>query len=146
MAYGPLAKSAFRYILDASKPMRGYMRHHHRHHEHQGRGGRRGGPEGEHAERGRRRRLFDSGELRLVLLKLIAEQPRHGYDLIREVEARSGGAYAPSPGVVYPTTTLLLDMGLVEETGGEGGRKLFAVSEAGLSHLAEHAAEVEGAL
>lgn len=96
--------------------------------------------------RGRRHRVFDGGELRLVLLKLIEESPRHGYDLIREIEARSGGAYAPSPGVVYPTLTLLLDMGLIEEASGDSARKLFAITEAGRTHLAEHAAEVEAAL
>src|SRR3546814_15327120 len=51
-------------------------------------------------ESGRRRRMFDSGELRLVLLKLIADEPRHGYDLIRQVEELTSGAYAPSPGVI----------------------------------------------
>jgi len=117
--------------------------HHHPHHGHRGAEG--GFGPGFGPGRGRRRRLFEGGELRLVLLKLIEEQPRHGYDLIRELEARSGGAYAPSPGVVYPTTTLLLDMGLVEEAGGETGRKLFAVTEAGRAHLAEHAAELEAA-
>ena len=66
------------------------------------------------------RRMFESGELRLVLLKLIAEQPRHGYDLIRAIEEMTGGEYAPSPGVVYPTLTLLQDMGLIEEAAGEG--------------------------
>ena len=66
--------------------------------------------------RGRRaRRMFESGELRLVLLKLIADEPRHGYDLIRAIEELTGGEYAPSPGVVYPTLTLLQDMGLIEE-------------------------------
>ncbi|WP_447514071.1 PadR family transcriptional regulator, partial [Clostridioides difficile] len=60
--------------------------------------------------------MFDGTELRLILLKLIEEQPRHGYDLIREIEERSGGAYAPSPGVVYPTLTMLDDMGLIEES------------------------------
>ncbi len=63
--------------------------------------------------RGRRaRRMFEGGELRLVLLKLIADEPRHGYDLIRAVEELTGGEYAPSPGVVYPTLTLLQDMNL----------------------------------
>ena len=60
---------------------------------------------------GRRRGLYDSDELRLVLLSLIAEKPRHGYDLIKEIEERSGGAYTPSPGVIYPTLTMLQDMG-----------------------------------
>lgn len=107
-----------------------------------------GGPEGPRG-RGRgseRRRMFEGGELRLVLLKLIEEQPRHGYDLIREIENRSGGAYAPSPGVVYPTMTLLLDMGLAEEEASEGPRKLLAITEAGRQHLAERAEEVKVAM
>ena len=68
----------------------------------------------------RARRMFEGGELRLVLLKLIADEPRHGYDLIRAIEELTGGEYAPSPGVVYPTLTLLQDMGLIEEAAGEG--------------------------
>lgn len=129
------------------------MRHFHfDHHEHgQGwhamRHGFFGGrPEGGRGRGGERRRMFESGELRLVLLKLIEEQPRHGYDLIREIENRSGGAYAPSPGVVYPTMTLLLDMGLAEEETSEGPRKLLAITEAGRAHLAERAGEVEIAM
>src|SRR6478752_5873653 len=86
-----------------------------------------GGGEG----RGRRRRMFDGEELRLVLLKLIADQPRHGYDLIRDIEERTGGAYAPSPGVIYPTLTMLDDMGLIEEQKSEGAKKLFAITNAG---------------
>ncbi len=93
--------------------------------------------------RGRRGRMFDGSELRLVLLKLIADQPRHGYDLIREIEELTGGAYAPSPGVVYPTITLLDDMGLIEEQKAEGAKKQFAVTIAGTTHLAEKAQEVE---
>ncbi len=93
--------------------------------------------------RGRRGRMFDGSELRLVLLKLIADQPRHGYDLIREIEELTGGAYAPSPGVVYPTITLLDDMGLIIEQKAEGAKKLFAATEAGTVHLAERAEEVE---
>ncbi len=91
---------------------------------------------------GRRGRVFDSGELRLVLLKLIAEAPRHGYDLIREIEERTGGAYAPSPGVIYPTLTLLGDMGLIEEAESEGSKKQFAITEAGTAELAAKADEV----
>lgn len=92
--------------------------------------------------RGRSRRRFDSGELRLVLLHLISESPRHGYDLIREIEDRTGGAYAPSPGVIYPTLTLLEDMGLIEEQQSEGAKKLFAITDAGKTHLTERAEEV----
>ncbi len=74
---------------------------------------------------GRSRRMFDGSELRLVLLKLIEEQPRHGYDLIRDIEERTGGAYAPSPGVIYPTLTMLDDMGMIEEQKSEGAKKLY---------------------
>lgn len=101
-----------------------------------------------HGGRGRRypgrKRMFESGELRLVLLKLIAEQPRHGYDLIRAIEDMTGGEYAPSPGVVYPTLTLLQDMGLIEEAAGEGQRKPFQITEEGGRHLEERAEEVDG--
>lgn len=91
----------------------------------------------------RARRMFESGELRLVLLKLIADQPRHGYDLIRAVEELTGGTYAPSPGVIYPTLTMLQDMGLIEETSGEGARKPFQITEAGTAHLEDNAEEVD---
>lgn len=100
----------------------------------EGRGGPRGG-----------RRMFDGGELRLVLLKLIADEPRHGYDLIRSIEELTGGAYAPSPGVIYPTMTLLDDMGLIEARQTEGAKKLFAATQAGMDHLAENA-EIVAAL
>lgn len=122
------------------------MRQHRERHGH--RGDHRGRfAEGERGERsGRRRRVFDANELRLVLLKLIEEQPRHGYDLIREVEARAGGAYAPSPGVVYPLTTMMLDMGLVEQVDAEGARKLFTIAQAGRDHLAEQAEDLDRAM
>jgi DNA-binding PadR family transcriptional regulator len=90
---------------------------------------------------GRRRRMFDGDELRLVLLKLIADAPRHGYDLIRDIEERTGGAYAPSAGVVYPTLTMLDEMGLIEAVS-EGSRKQYAATDAGRAHLAEREAEV----
>ena len=95
---------------------------------------------------GGRRRVFDSGELRLVLLRLIADQPRHGYDLIRAIEARTGGAYAPSPGVVYPTLTLLGDMDLIAETTSDGARKQFTVTDAGTAELAAKSDEVAALL
>jgi DNA-binding PadR family transcriptional regulator len=96
--------------------------------------------------RGRRgrRRMFEPGELRLVLLKLVAEQPRHGYDLIRAIEEMTHGAYAPSPGVVYPTLTMLEDMGHIEEQQTEGSRKVYAATAEGEAHLEEKADEVAG--
>ena len=93
-----------------------------------------------------RRRVFDSSELRLVLLSLIADQPRHGYDLIRAVEEMSHGSYAPSPGVVYPSLTMLQDMGLIDEVKAEGARKAFAVTKEGEAHLKENAEEVDALL
>ena len=102
------------------------------------------GPEGRGRGRGRRsRRMFEGGELRLVLLKLIADEPRHGYDLIRAIEELTGGEYAPSPGIIYPTLTLLQDMGLIEEAAGEGPRKPFQVTDEGRAHLEERNEEVE---
>ena len=89
------------------------------------------------------RRAVESGELRLVLLRLISEEPRHGYDLIRAIEELTGGEYSPSPGVVYPTLTLLQDMGFIEEAEGEGSRKPFEATEAGHKHLEEKEAEVD---
>ena len=88
---------------------------------------------------GGRRRMFDSGELRLVLLKLISDQPRHGYDLIRQIEELTGGAYAPSPGVIYPTLTLLDEMGLIGAADSDGARKLFAITDLGRAELEANA-------
>lgn len=101
-----------------------------------GRGGRGGGgPRG-------RRRMFESGELRLVLLKLVADQPRHGYQLIKAIEELTEGDYAPSPGVVYPTLTLLDDMGLIAEKQSPDAKKVFEATDDGRAHLAENEAEV----
>src|SRR5206468_10309767 len=94
----------------------------------------------------RARRMFESGELRLVLLKLIADEPRHGYDLIRAIEALTGGQYAPSPGIIYPTLTLLQDMGLIEEAPVEGPRKPFQATDEGRAHLEERKEAVEALL
>jgi DNA-binding PadR family transcriptional regulator len=98
--------------------------------------------------RGRRRRVFDSNELRLVLLKLIADQPRHGYELIRAIEDLTGGFYVPSPGVVYPTLTMLQELGQIEEAppsagSSAGARKPFAVTADGTEHLAARKQEVD---
>lgn len=79
--------------------------------------------------------MFDGNELRLVLLRLIADQPRHGYDLIRAIEELTGGAYAPSPGMVYPTVTMLQDMGHIGEVEGQSSRKAFSITADGSAHL-----------
>ena len=98
---------------------------------------------GDGREGGRGRRMFDGGELRLVMLRLIADEPRHGYDLIRAIETMTGGAYAPSPGVVYPTLTLLDEMGLIAEQQSDGAKKRFAATDEGRRHLDDHAEQVE---
>jgi DNA-binding PadR family transcriptional regulator len=102
-------------------------------------GAMRGGPGGPSGKG----RMFDGGELRLVLLKLIEDGPRHGYDLIRAVEEMTGGAYAPSPGIVYPTLTMLADMELIVEQDTPGARKVFEITQAGRDHLAEREEEIE---
>ena len=107
------------------------------------RGGPRG-PRGHGRGPGGRRRIFGSGELRLVLLKLIADEPRHGYDLIRAIEEMTGGRYAPSPGVVYPTLTLLQDMEMIEEAEAEGPRKPFQITDEGREYLELKSDEVDG--
>ena len=94
----------------------------------------------------RRRGPFSGDELRLVLLKIIAETPRHGYDLIREIETQTGGAYAPSPGVVYPSLTMLQDMGLIVKAVADGSRKAYAVTPEGTELLVDKQAEVEALL
>jgi DNA-binding PadR family transcriptional regulator len=109
--------------------------------------GRSGRDWGDGTREGRgRRRMFESGELRLVMLLLMEAEPRHGYDIIREIETRTGGNYAPSPGIVYPTLTLLEEIGQVEARTPEGAKKLFAITEAGLSHLNEKRSEAQSAL
>lgn len=95
---------------------------------------------------GRSRRMFEGGELRLVLLNLIADEPRHGYELIRAIEEMTGGVYAPSPGVVYPGLTMLGELGLIEEQASEGARKRFACTEEGRTHLIENAEQLAAIL
>jgi DNA-binding PadR family transcriptional regulator len=91
----------------------------------------------------RRGRMFRRGELRLVLLDLIAEEPRHGYDLIRQIEEMTGGHYAPSPGIVYPTLTLMAEMDLIDETVDPEGKKIYAITEAGKARLAEEQPHID---
>lgn len=91
-------------------------------------------------------RVFGAGDLRLVLLALIAEAPRHGYELIKDIEQRFGGAYAPSPGSVYPTLTLLEELGQVVGESPDGGKKRYAITDEGRAFLDANRAAVDGAL
>ncbi len=92
---------------------------------------------------GRRRRMFDRAELRLALLKLIAEQPRHGYDLIKAMEELTAGEYAPSPGVIYPTLQLMVDEGVIAELPDDTSRKVFEATASGREELEQEAATVD---
>ncbi|QIB36565.1 PadR family transcriptional regulator [Ancylobacter pratisalsi] len=97
-------------------------------------------PEGHHGKGHRHGRhgggrLFDYGELRLLLLAMIAERPRHGYELIKEIEERFGGAYTPSPGVIYPTLSWLDDMGYAAIEPEASGRKLYRITPEGEAFL-----------
>ena len=94
---------------------------------------------------GRSSRLFDHGELRLVMLALIAEQPRHGYEIIKEIENRVAGTYSPSPGVVYPTLTMLEELGQATVAESDG-KKLYAITPVGAAYLAENEGALESAL
>ena len=113
-------------------------------HRHFGRWARRhGGGEGGGRWGHRRGRMFDQGDLRLVMLALIAEQPRHGYDIIKALEELTGGEYSPSPGVIYPTLTLLMEQGLADTADAEGGKKLYTATDAGRAALEQDKATVD---
>ena len=102
-----------------------------------------GGP----GPRGRRRgpgRMFEQGDLKYVILRLLDEKPRHGYEIIKELEDRFGGAYSPSPGTVYPTLTMLEDLGYARANVEDGGRKIYAITDDGRAYLAEHSETVDG--
>jgi len=84
---------------------------------------------------GGRERFFDNGHLRLVILQLIADKPSYGYEIMKAIEERLSGGYAPSPGVVYPTLTLLEEEGLATVSSTDGNKKLYAATEQGKEYL-----------
>jgi DNA-binding PadR family transcriptional regulator len=100
------------------------------------------GARGRH-HRGRMGRIFEQGDLKYVILRLLEEKPRHGYEIIKELEDRFGGAYSPSPGTVYPTLTMLEDLGYAKASTDEGGRKVYSVTPEGSAYLAEHSTTVD---
>lgn len=106
-----------------------------------------GGPGGNRGGRGprSRRRIFGSGELRLVLLMMIGDEPRHGYELIKAIGEITGGNYEPSPGAVYPTLQLLADEGVITEAKakkGDEAKKAFEITQSGKDELAEREDEI----
>ena len=90
-------------------------------------------------------RMLASGDLRLVALFLIEQQPRHGYDLIKAIEEKSGGFYTPSPGVVYPALTFLEEAGYVTSQA-DGNKKLYTITDEGRVHLADNREAIESTL
>jgi DNA-binding PadR family transcriptional regulator len=102
----------------------------------------RGGPFGGGPFGGRGRRMFDPGALRLVVLGLIAEEPRHGYDIIKALEAKFQGAYSPSPGAIYPMLQMLEEADLVVSEP-QGAKKIFSITYQGRAFLAENQAELD---
>jgi DNA-binding PadR family transcriptional regulator len=90
-------------------------------------------------------RKFSAGDLQLVLLALLNEQPRHGYELIKILEERSGGFYVPSPGVIYPALTYLEETGLAE-VENEGNKKLYRITAAGRQKVEENRTMIEHTL
>ena len=131
------------------------MHHRHPHHHHERRFAHQGGSDddrllghGRHGRGGRSGlgRFFAHGDLRLVILHLIAEKPRHGYEIIKAIEEHVGGAYSPSPGVIYPTLTLLEELGHVTVSAGEGAKKLHTITPDGQAYLAAHRPTVDALL
>ena len=90
-------------------------------------------------------RMLASGDLRLVALYLIEQQPRHGYDLIKAIEEKSVGFYSPSPGIVYPALTFLEEAGYVTSQV-DGNKKLYTITEEGRAHLADNREAIESTL
>ncbi len=91
-------------------------------------------------------RVFGPGDLRLVLLSLIETKPRHGYELIKDLEQKLGGGYSPSPGSVYPTLTLLEELGHVRSVTSEGTKRLFEITADGGQYLRDNQAVLDSAV
>jgi DNA-binding PadR family transcriptional regulator len=140
---------------------RHHPHHHHDHHDHEelffGRHGHRGGhgffgkfgrgfrDDGFGGRGMRGSRILAAGELQLVILSLLAEKPRHGYEIIKALEEHSSGFYSPSPGMIYPALTYLEELGYARSET-EGNKKLFTITEAGTEHLEKSRAVVKATL
>lgn len=88
-------------------------------------------------------RLFDAGDLKLVILKLLSEEPSYGYQLMKKMEERLAGGYSPSAGVIYPTLTLLEEEGLASASTSTDNKKVYTVTPAGLAFLEENKQRLE---
>lgn len=97
---------------------------------------------GERGRGGRRRQWFEAGDMKYVILKLLKDKPRHGYEVMKELEERMHGCYSPSPGTVYPTLQWLEDEGLVLAKDVDG-KKVYEITDEGRRFLEEHRDVVE---
>ena len=88
-------------------------------------------------------RIFASGDLKLLLLELIGEQPRHGYDLIQQIEGLFDGAYSPSPGVIYPALAFL-ESGQLAEVAIQDDKKNYSITESGREYLSQQQVALNG--
>lgn len=88
-------------------------------------------------------RLFDAGDLKLVILKMLSEEPSYGYQLMKKMEERLAGGYSPSAGVIYPTLTLLEEEGLASASTSTDNKKVYTVTSAGLQFLEENKQRLE---
>ncbi|MEQ5401485.1 PadR family transcriptional regulator [Providencia rettgeri] len=121
----------------------GEGRHGHGHGERCHGEGRHGRGHGDDSQRGRGRgkglrRLFDHGDLHIMVLSLVAKKPSYGYEIIKDIQEASNGLYVPSPGVIYPTLTLLEEQGFLESQIVERNRKSFTITPEGSAHLAQN--------
>src|SRR5262245_12672047 len=82
-------------------------------------------------------KMLADGDLRLIVLVLLEEAPRHGYDIIKALEERSSGIYSPSPGVVYPTLTFLEEAGYATSSN-DGNKRVYSITEPGRAYLKEN--------
>lgn len=88
-------------------------------------------------------RMFEQGDLKYVILQLLEEKPRHGYEIIKALEDRFGGMYSPSAGTVYPTLTLLEDLGYARVNLEDGGKKTYSITDEGRAYLAQNKSAVD---
>lgn len=93
-----------------------------------------------------RKRLFEAGHMKLLVLHLIAQVPKFSYDIIKDVGAVVGGGYTPSAGTIYPTLNYLEDMQFISAEKIEGDRKQYSITQTGVEHLNAQQAQVENIL
>lgn len=111
-----------------------HVRHHDHHEKHCGERG--------HGKKTRLKRLFERGDLQLLLLLQLKEKSSHGYELIKSINDATSGLYEPSPGVLYPTLSMLEDQEMIVQDPQESNRKVYMITTMGLNHLTENESRI----